>query len=236
MPCVWCCRTPFAIPWNAKCDALVTAKAPIYVMDFEGCGKTGVIEFGVVELHEGQIGQTHTARCRPQAPVAIADSQLHGLYQEALENEEPFSTHWDAFNGWRRQGLFAAHHASVEARLLQDTWPFPSATPDRPPEWGPWLDTRYLYASVYPGLQSYQLRSLIDTFQLQTALDTLAAKHCPPKRLGYHRALYDALACASLLRHLLHQPTFADVSLDWLLAQSAASKQARSAGMQRDLF
>ena len=54
-----------------------------------------------------------------------------------------------------------------------------------------------------PHLPSYKLNSLVATMGLQATLDEFASEHCPPERCRYHCALYDALAAAILLLHLV---------------------------------
>lgn len=102
--------------------------------------------------------------------------------------------------------------------------------------WGPWIDTRALFAAAYSGLASYALGELIETFALGKDLEELAAVYCPPKRRKAHCALFDALASALLLQHLGAEEGFEQLSLEWLLEHSAASADALNQHRQRKLF
>lgn len=93
-------------------------------------------------------------------------------------------------------------------------------------DWGPWIDTRALYAAVYPGLTSYALGELVKTFALSQSLVDLATQYCPPTRRKSHCALYDALASVLLLLHLGAQEGFEHLPLKWLIEHSAASADA----------
>ncbi len=65
---------------------------------------------------------------------------------------------------------------------------------------GPWVDTLTLSRAAWPGLPSYALEDLIGVFKLAEAVSS----RCPGR--AAHDALYDAVACATLLLHLLNQP------------------------------
>lgn len=193
----------------------------LHVIDFEGSSSYGIIEFGVVTLQGGEVAGCQTALCQAEGVITERDSWQHGLRREDTAGEPPFATHWERFNGLRQSGHFAAHHASVEERLLKRTWPYPTlGEGERRPGWGPWVDTRVLYHSIFPDLQSHKLASLIDVFGLQSRLECLARAHCPPRRSRYHCALYDALASALLILHLGEAEGFAEMTLDWMLLQS----------------
>ena len=200
---------------------------PIYMLDFEGSASSGILEYGVVELREGQIAQSWTRLCRPQGRIAQRDRLTHGLSDAALSHCQPIEADWEFFSGLRETGVLAAHHAVVEAGLLKSVWPCPRLSPDfskgvnntnaKVAQWGPWIDSLALYRRIYPKLASYGLASLIEQWALQEELDALARCHCPPSRQGYHRALYDALASALLLKALIELPQFSATTLaDWI--------------------
>ena len=92
----------------------------------------------------------------------------------------------------RLAGPVAAHNAGVERSLLA------AAAPLHAP--GPWIDTLALARAAWPGARSHALEDLVPALGLEARVRALA-----PGR-GPHDALYDAAACAVLLRHLLSQP------------------------------
>lgn len=116
--------------------------------------------------------------------------------------------------------------------------PAPHGNPVRPQiaDWGPWIDTRALYAAIYPDLKSHSLGELIRTFALTEPLAQLAAEHCPAPRRKAHCALYDALASALLLLHLGTEDGFEHLTLQWLLEHSAASAHTLTTRRQQTLL
>ena len=214
----------------------------IHFIDFEGGATSGIVEFGVVTLLAGQIGETRTRLCRAVGRIRAEDSAVHHLTARAVETQALFSTEFDFFAGLRETGPLAAHFAGTENALLKSVWPYPRTSPDfarpgnRLADWGPWLDSGRIYAELYPKSESNQLQSLVEACGVQAELDALALVHCPVTRRFYHAALYDALAGALLLLVLLRRPEFADATIPWLLQRSTADAQKRARLQQGDLF
>jgi len=218
-------------------------EATIHVIDFEGTRRSGVVEYGVVTLAGGELRGCATRLCAPAGELEPADVRLHGIREADTEGCAPFGEERGRFAGLRGSGVLCAHHAQVEDALLRDVWPVPGTAPDwgRPGEavaaWGPWLDTRALYARLYPGLDTYKLGALVDTFRLGGRLAALGGVHCPPGRRRAHCALYDALAAGLLLLRLgEEEPGVAAQPLEWVMQASAASAAARGRMRQRDLL
>lgn len=213
---------------------------PIHVVDFEGSGRTGVVESGVATLLGGEIITTCTSLHAARGAVPSIDTQCHGLSQRDLAGATPFEAEWDRWVSLRRTGVLAAHNATVEAGLLRATWPRPSVVPsyvgDMTPvaEWGPWIDTCRLARAWIPTLGEYGLSSLVSALRLAPRLDALASQHCPPGRRRYHCALYDALAAALILRALggLDGRSMAPISL---LVRDSLSAPAAEDLMQGEL-
>ncbi len=196
----------------------------VYVIDFEGSRKTGVLEFGVVTLEAGKVAATRTQLCAPTGALDARESRVHKLTEEMLAGQPPFSAHFDEFKALRQEGFFAAHNASVERRLLCDVWPHPGLVPDFEGstfnDWGPWLDTCALYRKLYPQLPEHALGALLKRFCLLPKLETLAALHCPIGRNKAHCALYDALGAALLLLRLAEEPLLGGLSPRQLLSMA----------------
>jgi DNA polymerase III epsilon subunit-like protein len=215
---------------------------PIFFVDFEGSRLSGILEYGVVTLHGGQVIEARTRLCAPTGRVRPEDTAVHGLRAEALAGLTPFVDEWEYFADLREHGPLAAHYAGVENGLLKGVWPYPRNSPDfaRPGEriidWGPWIDTAPLYAQLYPQFDTGRLESLVAACGLQSELDTLAARHCPADRRRYHAALYDALAGALLLGSLTRDPQLGALTILQLLALSTLDGTKRDALQQRELF
>ncbi|HEX2862082.1 MAG TPA: 3'-5' exonuclease [Lacunisphaera sp.] len=218
------------------------ADTPIHFIDFEGNATSGILEFGVVTLHQGTIAAAHTRLCRATGRVSADDMKVHGLSADALVGQDYFAAEWERFAGLRETGPLAAHFAPVENSLLRKVWPYPREVPDfaRPgktaAEWGPWIDTGRLYPQLFPQLASVRLEVLVQRHGLQAELEAAARRHCPPERRRYHAALYDALAGALLLLALLRRPELGGATIPWLLHMSTVDGDRRSALQQGDLF
>lgn len=195
----------------------------------------------------GEIAGTHTGVCAPDAEMTAKEIALHGLGRRETASAPRFATHQKLFFNLRKTGPMAAHHASVENGFLRRAWAYPPFSDDfscgeggiprrKVAQWGPWIDTRALYAAVYPGLTSYALGDLVRTFALAPQLTVHAEALCPPTRRKAHCALYDALASALLLLHLGEQEGFESLSIKWLTDHSAASMQTRNERRQQELF
>jgi DNA polymerase III epsilon subunit-like protein len=215
---------------------------PVFFIDFEGSRASGILEYGVVTLLCGRVTATLTRLCAPAGSVRAEDTEVHGLSEESLVGCAPFSADWELFAGRREKGPFAAHYSGAENSLLKSVWPFPRGSPDfaRPgetsAEWGPWIDSGRIYEQLYPSLESGRLESLVAACGLQAELDSLAAAQCPPGRIRYHAALYDALAGALLLGSLARHPQTASLTVMQLLALSTLDPIRRESIVQRELF
>lgn len=218
------------------------ADQPIHFLDFEGNRASGILEFGVVTIHGGEIATTRTRLCGPAGRIREEESAVHGLRAETLTGAAPFRDEWEYFARLREQGPLAAHYAGVENSLLKSVWPFPRTAPDftqqgrTTADWGPWIDTGRLYPQFFPGLGEAGLEKLVLAQGLEAELGALAVVHCPPERRHYHAALYDALAGALLLLTLLRQPEFSAATIPWLLQMSTLDPEKRQALQQGDLF
>jgi DNA polymerase III epsilon subunit-like protein len=215
---------------------------PVHFIDFEGGAGSGIVEFGVVTLRDGQIAETRTRLCRAVGRIRPEDSAVHGLNGNDVEAFAPFAAEFDYFAGLRETGPLAAHYAGTENALLKAVWPYPRTSPDfarpggRVTDWGPWIDSARIYAQLYPKLESGKLEVLVERFGLQVDLDALAAVHCPDSRRRYHAALYDALAGALLLVRLARDPQLAALSPAQLFTLSTLDPEKRDAFTQGNLF
>lgn len=209
---------------------------PIHIIDFEGTKAYGIIEYGIVTLHNNRITQTHTRLCQPtgNTPIPLQDSRLHGIYESHTQDALPFSSDWPLFSSLRSSGPLAAHHAQTENMLIKDCWPYTKNSPDwidpqrSSTSWGPWIDTCQLFKTLFPQLDSHKLMSLINAFKLCERLTALSQEHCPDGRNKPHCALYDALASSLLLQYVGSIAEFQNISTHWLLVNSASSQYRQS--------
>jgi len=95
-----------------------------------------------------------------------------------------------------------AHNVATEKKFTRAMAPMH--------QFGPWIDTLRIARKAWPGCSSYALEDLIAALGLKQRVDDL----CPGR--AAHDALYDAVASAMLLSHLLEQPGWGDVTLSEL--------------------
>ncbi len=216
---------------------------PIHVIDFEGGPHCGIVEFGVVTLRGARIEAAATRLCRPKAAISRKEIATHGITNEAASQVAPFAQEWDRFAGLRELGPFAAHFASAENSMLKAVFPYARLghgwidAERKTAEWGPWLDTGYLYRNYGDDLSSLKLEDLVLRWELQRELDELAARYCPEDRRRYHCALYDALACSLLL--ILYCSELSEggrPSLRQLVAESQTNALKKQEVEQQNLF
>ena len=170
---------------------------PIYVIDFEGNKKNGICELGVVKLERWQISEV-----KEEVDINNFDKNL------------------EYFLSIRRDGIFCAHSAQTEDSLLRHYWASPGNVPSftdniKTTSWGPWIDTKTIYKKLFKNLSSYELSSLISSFNMNSTLLNLSKEYCNSERSKFHNALYDALSCAVLLQNL--QKFFNEITIEKLI-------------------
>lgn len=215
---------------------------PIHVVDFEGGPHCGIVEFGVVSLLGFRIEETATRLCRPKAAISRKEQATHGISNAAVQASLPFVQEWDRFARLRETGPLAAHFASAENAMIKAVFPYARSSETwiergrKGSEWGPWIDTGYLYRNYGDDGSSLKLEDLVMRWQLQRELDDLAAKYCPADRRRYHCALYDALASALLLLQYCGELRDGKPSIPQLIIESQGSGERRQAFEQQQLF
>jgi DNA polymerase III epsilon subunit-like protein len=176
----------------------------IFAIDFEGNGREGILEFGAICLHGGELSNPVDGFCACPRETGIFLSRRK-IPLERTASGVPFDNFLPIFQDMRRQGILAAHHAATEDTLLRSRCPSPGFVPDwTDPDrslvsWRPWLDSRMAVKKVWPRLNSYGLRETLRWANLEGRWRELGKRFCPPDRCRPHCALYDAVGCALLL-------------------------------------
>lgn len=171
-------------------DLFAEAPAVVRVIDVETAGQRlgedAVIEIGSadLDLRTGRISNPMQTLCDP-AGVAITPGarRVHRIEDEMLAGAPPFSEALKPFAG---APVYAAQRASFDRSRL------------RLP--GTWLCTYKLALRAFPHVRAHGLQSLVkyvplDLSDVRADLDGLHA----------HRALYDALCTAVLLRRIAEE-------------------------------
>ena len=86
-----------------------------------------------------------------------------------------------------------AHHVATERGILGDFFPCHLSGL-------PWLDTVVIARTAFPRRRNYKLENLLPDLSLSPQAEAI----CPGRQP--HDALYDAVACGVLLRHVLAFP------------------------------
>ncbi len=188
-------------------------KTVVHFIDFEGSKTSGVVEYGIVALRNRQIDNVLTRLCAPTHPIPPIEYGIHGIKTQIAQNFPPFSDDFIVFKRLRKIGPFAAHNAASENSLIKEAWPYVGKVPSffspntSQIDWGPWIDTLFIYQNLFPNLKDYKLMGLIRHFELKDTLTQLSQRLCPKNRQKAHCALYDALASALLFQKILQTPS-----------------------------
>lgn len=111
----------------------------------------------------------------------------HALIRDELAKAPSLPEIWDEVSPWLKDRILVAHNIGTERTILRKAAPLSRL--------GPWIDTLPLARRLLPGRASYALEDLVPDLGLQETVAALAPPGACP-----HDALYDAIACAVLLR------------------------------------
>lgn len=191
---------------------MLACQVQFAVLDFESTGSVEAFanepwQIGIVFLAAGRVEGSCAFSSllrvgqRPFNPYAPG---RHALVREELAAAPRLADLWPALSTWLLGRPLVAHHAATEQMFLGEAFPLH--------RFGPWVDTLELARIAYPRHPSHRLEDLVDAIGLGPRVRAL----CPG--LAAHDALYDAVACAALLEHLLDLPHWQGVSVDDLAA------------------
>ncbi|MBO7655815.1 MAG: 3'-5' exonuclease [Kiritimatiellae bacterium] len=176
--------------------------ATITVIDFETTGSVAGYpvepwQIGLVTLRNGRV-EADTAwesllRIDGTRPFNPRAPGRHAQIRDQLAASPTLTDCLPALTPRLCGVPLAAHNIGTERTILTRAAPLHA--------FGPWIDMLALVRHAYPTLPSNSLDSVITALRLDARLQTLA----PPERAP-HDALYDAIACAVLLEHLLALP------------------------------
>ncbi len=191
---------------------MLAREATLSVFDFE---TTGVVEdfaaepwqFGIVEMRGG---------------IIVAESQSAGFMRVG---ERPFSPHapgtwmqhldeiaaapsrvdwWPHFEQRLHCDAIVAHSVGTEKKILRHIAPLHRH--------GPWIDTLKLSRLAFPDWKSHALEDAIPKLGLLASVREICPGRAP------HDALFDAVAAAVLLEHLLTLDGWHDATVEALAA------------------
>ena len=137
---------------------------------------------------DGALGNFFRSYVRPSGAITRAASAVHGISSADTGEAPAMSALWPAFKSRLAGAVVVAHGAGTEKRFLRA---FPLHG------FGPWVDTLAISRAVLPELPDHSLGAVVAALGREEEV----AKVCP--ELGWHDALFDAVACLVLLRHLV---------------------------------
>lgn len=180
---------------------MLICETTLTVLDFETTGSvpgfdTEPWQIGAVALINGRVDPDSAfeslIRVDANRPFnAYAPGDHHKRRDEIAAAPEVAQV-WKTVEPLMIGHPLVAHNAAVEKKFLRKMAPMH--------RFGPWVDTLKLARQAWPGAPSHKLENLIGALGLFERV-----RECSPGG-SPHDALYDSVACAVLLEHLLQQP------------------------------
>lgn len=149
-------------------------------------------------------------RCSSSANAAA--SAVHGIGVRKTEGAPPLSLLWPEFKLRLHGSVVVAHGAGTEKRFLRA---FPMHG------FGPWVDTLSVSRAVLPDLPDHALGCVVGALGLEGEVKRL----CP--QFDWHDALFDAVACLVIVRHLIGVLELGDMSVGQLANLDASGYRRR---------
>jgi DNA polymerase-3 subunit epsilon len=181
------------------------------VVDFESTGSVPGYpdqpwQIGLVPVVDGEVipGEAwetylHVPEDRPFNPLAPGSWRL---VRDQLATAPTLATLWPELRGRVSNVPLVAHNVATEKKFFRAAWPLH--------RFGPWIDTLKLSRLGFKGLASYDLEQVSGAAGIHRELSGLLPGRAP------HDALYDAMASALVLCHLLRQPHWQDITVSGL--------------------
>jgi exodeoxyribonuclease X len=158
------------------------------VVDVEGNGQQppDLVELAAVAITGGQLGEPRTWLVKPPRPITPMARKFHKITDAEVADALSALDVADQIAAELDGAVFVAHNAHVDLGVIMRD------IPGYRPVLGV-ADTLKLARRMIGGLDSYKLGALANAYALSDGL---------PPGLHPHRAEYDAIVCARLLRHL----------------------------------
>jgi DNA polymerase-3 subunit epsilon len=173
-----------------KVQWFVDPKQPYVVVDVETTGgkqpQHRITEIGAVKMINGEIVDTWSSLINPQRHISTFISKFTGISNSMVKDAPLFSEVADSLVEFMQDCVFVAHNVNFdygffkqEYQRLDRHFAMPKLCTVR--------ETR----KYFPGLKSYSLGNLCETFNIPLQ--------------SHHRALCDAEAAAALLQMVQHK-------------------------------
>ena len=152
------------------------------IIDFEGSPNRGIQQSSIIEITDFKIVQSY----------------------EYVDGDGNFNDWIISITEKNPSDYWVSHNSSVEKNFLQSQMPYQRKflKTNKPPIWGPWLDTLKIYKSLYPSLDNFKLKNLCIQFQIQDKISSYAKYHCNKTKNQFHQSMYDCIGVFCLLDRL----------------------------------
>ncbi len=196
------------------------AEAPVRqiawaAIDFEGSGPVPgsaeeAVQVGVAVLGPGRSEPEKFFRSYLRADSRITGRAraVHRITDADLEGAPPLALLWPEIKERLSGAVVLAHGAGTEKRFLRA---FPMHG------FGPWIDTLVLARAVLPALDDHSLSSVAAELGLVEDVGGL----CPG--LGWHDALFDAVASLLVARAMIERFGLQDLAVAQIAGLDAAA-------------
>ncbi|MCU0856990.1 MAG: 3'-5' exonuclease [Pontiellaceae bacterium] len=180
---------------------MLIRETTLTVLDFETTGSVPGFDaepwqVGAVRLVNGRVDPSvvfnSLVRVDINRPFNVYAPGKHHRLREEIAAAGEVSKVWKQLEGWVTGCPLAAHNTATEKKFLRQMAPMH--------QFGPWVDTLALTRRAWPKAPGHKLEDLIAGLKLG-----IRVRECCPDGEA-HDALYDAVACAVLLEHLLTLP------------------------------
>lgn len=195
-------------PESRMISPMRISETTLTVLDFETTGSvpgfdTEPWQVGAVVFENGRVVPQKCFESLIRVDVnrpfnAYAPGMHHKIRDQIAAAPEVFKV-WKELEGWVTRIPLVAHNIAVEKKFLRKMAPMH--------RFGPWLDTLKLARQAWPDAPSHALGNLIDGLGLLDRVRTCCPVGAP------HDALYDAVACAVLLEHILSLPGWSELEI-----------------------
>ena len=149
---------------------------------------------------------------RCSSAVTRSAGAVHGIGARDTEGAPAMAALWPEFKKRLSRAVVVAHGAGTEKRFLRA---FPLHG------FGPWVDTLAISRAVLPDLAEHSLGGVVGALGLEAEV----AELCPG--LGWHDALFDAVACLVLLGHIVGRLDFGAATVGQVRNLDAAAYHRR---------
>jgi DNA polymerase III subunit epsilon len=151
---------------------------------------------------------------RSATRITRSAREVHGIADGDIAAAPSMSALWPEFKLRLTGAVLVAHGAGTEKRFMR-VFPLHG--------FGPWLDTLALSRAILPDLPDHALGCVVAALGLEDEVKAI----CPG--LGWHDALFDAVACLVILRHVVGELDLSRTSVGQLMALDRGAYDRRRA-------